>query len=209
MSAQEPPPAAPGSGNADGRDGINRALVEACIAGDRQAREDLGEQVGRQSFVFAVQLTGNRETAMDVAQDGVVRFFNSLDRFDPSRPVEPWLYQIVRNRVRDLARRDRHRRQDSLDALLADGRPEASLVDQGTAPDAAAEAERGELQRRIWSAVSQLSEAHREIFVLRDFHGLSYEEIADVLSVPKGTVMSRLHNARTNLRRLMAERNDR
>ena len=64
--------------------------------------------------------------------------------------------------------------------------------------------ERAELQRQIWSSVSQLSEAHREILVLQNFHGLTYREIAEALSIPQGTVMSRLHAARISLRGLLA-----
>jgi RNA polymerase sigma-70 factor (ECF subfamily) len=172
----------------------------AARDGDRVAREELGRRVGRLAFVFALQLTSDREASLDIAQDGVVRFFRRLDRFDVDRPIEPWLYQIVRNRVRDLARQDRRRRTESLDTLLEDERP----VGLEATTDPVADVERAELQARIWSSVSQLSEAHREIFVLRDFHGLSYREIAEALSIPEGTVMSRLHAARTSLRRLLA-----
>ena len=182
----------------------DRVLVTAARAGDRPAREALGRRVGRSAYVFALQLTGDREAALDIAQDGVVGFFRRLDRFDVERPIEPWLYQIVRNRVRDLARRDRLRRFDSLDALLEEGQ----LVGQDTTQDPAMDVERAELRRRIWSSVSQLSDPHREILVLRDFHGLTYREIAEALSIPQGTVMSRLHAARTSLRGLLAAERD-
>lgn len=187
----------------------DRALVVATLDGDGTAREALGRRVGRSAYVFAVQLIGDRDTARDVAQDGVIRFLSSLDRFDPDRPIDPWLYQIVRNRVRDLARRERPGRTESLDALLDDGTAGAATAltgastDTDTGADPATDAERSELQRRIWQAVAQLSETHREIFVLRDFHGLSYREIAQTLSIPEGTVMSRLHAARTALRALI------
>jgi len=82
-------------------------------------------------------LTGRAETAHDIAQDSVLRFFQHLDRFDPSRPIEPWLYQIVRNRVRDLMRRESLRRHESLDAWLEQGLPEA--VDRSADPAADAE----------------------------------------------------------------------
>lgn len=170
-------------------------------SGEDGARQALGRRVGRSAYIFALQLTGDREAARDVAQDGAMRFFQHLDRFDADRPIEPWVYQIVRNRVRDLARRNRVRRTESLDAWLEQGRPEPRL----SAADAASEAERLDLQRRIWRAVSELSDAHREIFVLRDHHDLSYREIAEVLSIPHGTVMSRLHAARRRLRALLAE----
>lgn len=185
------------TGNAPSDD---RALVTAARDGDRPAREALGRRVGRSAYVFALQMTGDRDAALDIAQDGVVRFFRRLDRFDVDRPIEPWLYQIVRNRVRDLARRDRLGRFDSLEALLEKGQ----IVGPETTDDPAIRVERAELQRRVWNSVSQLSDAHREILVLRDFHGLTYREVAEALSIPQGTVMSRLHAARTSLRGLLA-----
>jgi len=178
----------------------DRALVVSASNGEQWARQELGQRVGRWGYVFALQLTGDRELALDVAQDGALRFFQNLNRFDANRPIEPWLYQIIRNRVRDLARRERLRRHESLDTWLEQGRPETA----DTIADPAAEVERIDLQRRIWRAVSRLSDPHREIFVLRDYHDLSYREIAEVLSIPQGTVMSRLHAARTNLRALLA-----
>ena len=191
----------------------DRALLALARSGDRSAREDLGRRIGRSAYVFALQLTGDREVASDVAQDGVVRFLDNLDRFDADRPIDPWLFQIVRNRVRDLARRDRHRRHESLDAMLEPrpddgGRgsgPAAGPATGDRSADPAGEIERSDLQQRIWRSVSQLSESHREVFVLRDFHGLSYREIAEALSIPPGTVMSRLHAARTALRTALAE----
>jgi RNA polymerase sigma-70 factor (ECF subfamily) len=177
----------------------DRALLASVRGGDAGAREILASRVGSSAYVFALQLTGDSETARDVAQDGVLRFFQHLDRFDAARPLEPWLYQIVRNRVRDLSRRNRHRRHDSLEARLEQGRPEFA----DPTADPARDAERHELQQRVWQAVSELSDAHREIIVLRDYHDLSYGEIAEVLSLPQGTVMSRLHAARKRLREII------
>ena len=177
----------------------DRALLASVRDGDRRAREQLAQKVGSSAYVFALQLTGGSETARDIAQDSVLRFFQHLDRFDSDRPLEPWLYQIVRNRVRDLDRRERLRHHESLDAWLEHGRPEAA----DPLADPAADAERNELRQRVWRAISQLSATHREIIVLRDYHDLSYREIAEVLSIPHGTVMSRLHAARKNLREII------
>jgi len=179
-------------------------LVASARGGDARAREELGHRVGRSAFVFAMQLTRDHEAALDVAQDSVLKFFKNLDRFDASRPIEPWLYQITRNRARDLSRRERLRRHESLDDWIEQGRPEHP----GDSANAAAEVERAELRSRIWEAVSLMSDHHREVFVLRDFNGLSYREIAEVLSIPQGTVMSRLHAARTKLRALLSDETD-
>jgi len=178
---------------------LDRALVSLARDGESDAREELARRVGRSAYVFALQLTDQPETAHDIAQDSVLRFFQHLDRFDTRRPIEPWLYQIVRNRVRDLKRRERLRRHESLDGWLEQRRPEA----MDTSADPAADAERSDLQKRIWRAVFQLTDSHREIFVLRDYHDFSYREIAELLSIPQGTVMSRLHAARQSLREIL------
>lgn len=185
MSKEVPPP--------------DRVLLESVRDGDRGAREVLARRVGNAAYVFALQLTGGSEEARDVAQDSVLRFFQHLDRLDADRPWEPWLYQIVRNRVRDLSRRARLRRHESLEAWLEGGRPATA----DPAADPAADAERHELQQRVWRAISELTEAHREIVILRDYNDLSYRQIAEVLSVPQGTVMSRLHSARKRLREII------
>ena len=174
-----------------------RTLVSRARDGEVDAREELARQTGDAAYVFALQLTGRPESAKDIAQDSVVRFFRALDRFDEGQAVEPWLFSIVRNQVRDHARREKVRRHDSLDAWLEAGGQRAADDDS---VDPAATAERRELQRRVWRAISELSEAHREIVVLRDYHDLSYRGIAAVLSIPEGTVMSRLHAARQRLR---------
>jgi RNA polymerase sigma-70 factor (ECF subfamily) len=179
-------------------------LVSRARDGDTDAREKLAREMGDAAYVFALQITGRPESARDIAQDSVVRFFRSLDRFDEGLAVEPWLFSIVRNMARDHARREKVRRHDSLDAWLESGGQRAAEAEQ---TDPAAVAERRELQQRVWRAISELSETHRETVVLRDYHGLSYRQIAGVLAIPEGTVMSRLHAARKNLRQILG--NDR
>ncbi|MDX1644375.1 MAG: sigma-70 family RNA polymerase sigma factor [Thermoanaerobaculia bacterium] len=177
------------------------ALLVLAQDGESEAREELARRVRRRAYPLALQLMGNAEEARDVVQDAMLRFFRHLDRIDAGRPLEPWLYQIVRNRVRDLKRRQYVRRQESLEALRERGRPET--VDPRADP--AADAARHELQARVWRALAELSEPHREILVLRDYQDLSYREIAGVLKIPQGTVMSRLHAARSRLREVLVE----
>jgi RNA polymerase sigma-70 factor (ECF subfamily) len=179
------------------------ALVPSARAGDHAAREALARRAGEAAFVFALQLTRSPDAARDIAQDAVLRFFAHLDRYDPEQPIEPWLFAIVRNLVRDAWRRARVRDYESLDRWLEQGGAEPAGPD-----DPAAIAERRELQGRVWQAISELGHAHREILVLRDYHGLSYREIADVLAIPDGTVMSRLHAARERLRQILIARQD-
>lgn len=177
----------------------DRSLISRARDGEPAAREELARAAGRSAYVFALQLTRQPETAKDIAQESLIRFFRRLDRVDENQSIDPWLFTIVRNQVRDTARREQVRRHDSLDAWLdAGGQKTAS-----DATDPALAAERRELQLRVWQGISQLSAAHREILVLRDYHDLSYRELASVLSIPEGTVMSRLHAARKRLREIL------
>ena len=179
----------------------DRVLVSRARDGERDAREELARRAGEAAYVFALQLTRSPESARDIAQDSVLRFFRHLERFHADQPIEPWLFGIVRNQVRDAARRQKVRHHLSLDRWLESGGHEPAGAD-----DPAAAAERHETQQLVWRGISELGEAHREIIVLRDYHGLAYREIAGVLSIPQGTVMSRLHAARQQLRQILVDR---
>ena len=183
--------------------GSDRELVDQARAGRREAREMLARRHRQAAYLLALQMLGNRDDAMNVAQDAMLRFFTSLDRFDRARRVQPWVFAIVRNQVRDLWRRRQRRPGEGLaeagEALTR------HLVDPTANPDA--DLRRSELRLRVWRALAELPAAKREIIVLRDFHDMSYSDIAQVLDIPIGTVMSRLHGARRQLRaRLEGER---
>lgn len=198
------------------RDGAGEGrLVGLAQRGVAEARERLAARHRRSAYLLALQLLGNPDDALDVAQESMLRFFGRLESFDAGRPVRPWLFQIVRNQVRDLRRRRRVRKSEPLEPEAGD--LSRQIADPSQDPEASAAA--AELRRRIWRALSTLGERQREILVLRDYHDLAYAEMAEVLKIPVGTVMSRLHGARKALRRVLgpareagaghAERNER
>ena len=176
---------------------IDTELVLQARSGVAEAREELARRYRQPAYLLGLQLTGNREDALDVAQEALLRFFATLERFQAERPVRPYLLRIVRNLAMDLWRRRRTRRAESLDA----GELPRQIADTRPGPEEASR--RAELRRRVWRGVSQLAPAKREILVLRDYHDLAYAEIAQVLGIPIGTVMSRLHAARKALRELL------
>jgi RNA polymerase sigma-70 factor (ECF subfamily) len=176
-------------------------LIRDASAGLAEAREELARRYRGPAYVLALQLLGNREDALDVAQEAMLRLFATLGRLTAGRAVRPWLLAIVRNQARDLWRRQRVRRTEPLEGS-GEGLAAELLV---RPPDPEEAAGREELRRWVWRALSRLSEDHREIVVLRDFHGLSYDEIAHVLDIKVGTVMSRLHAARRQLRARLSE----
>lgn len=165
----------------------------------------LVEKYRQQTFYLALQIVGNREDAMDISQESFIRAYHNLGRFDATRPFGAWLLRIVRNLCIDLLRRRRVRRAVSLDDPGRgpdgeSGRPLHETVADERTSAADVLVERNELKSKIWRAMGRLDENHRTILVLRDFQDLSYLEMADVLGIPKGTVMSRLHHARRRLR---------
>lgn len=175
-------------------------LVHRACRGDVPAREQLVALHRSSVYVLALQLLGNREDALDVTQDALLRFFSTLHRFDAQRPVRPWLLRIVRNRAQDLHRRRRVRRHESLEDVDHEGVVRLQLVDTNVDPEQ--DLTRSQLRRRLLRALSALPRQQREIVLLRDYQELSYAEIAERLSIPLGTVMSRLHSARKRLREI-------
>lgn len=170
--------------------------VGGSLAGSGEAREALLVRCRRTAYLVALQLLGDREQAMDVAQDTVLKLIRSFDRYDGARPLTPWVAAIARNLVVDLVRRRKVRRADSLESLLAEERIE--VPDGADSPET--RAGRRQLRDRLARAVGELPPAFREVVVLRDYQDLSYDEIAAALGIPRGTVMSRLHRARCLLR---------
>ncbi|MFP4113107.1 MAG: RNA polymerase sigma factor [Spirochaetota bacterium] len=172
-----------------------RLLVERARAGDREAFGLIVHRYVERVYRVAYSVVRNAEDASDVAQDTFVRAYRGIDRFDTSRPIFPWLYQIARNLGINRLERTR-KRETSLpdfDTLVAsDGDPEAAAV----ATDEAA---------RIRAAVAQLSAQHRLVIELNHFQECSYKEMAEILDVPIGTVMSRLYNARRKLKEILHE----
>jgi RNA polymerase sigma-70 factor, ECF subfamily len=176
-------------------------LLARARGGDGDAWNELAQRYRRPAYLLALQLLGNPEDALDVAQDALLRFFTRIHRFQAGRPVKPWLLAIVRNRARDLLRRRKVRRAEPLPEDSPTYRPE--LVEPGTSPEE--DYARHELRRKLWQALAAMPAAQKEILVLRDYQDLSYSEIAAVLAIPIGTVMSRLHRARASLRNLLCE----
>jgi len=143
----------------------------------------------------ALAILGDREEAHEVTQEAVAKAWAARAKYDPARPFYPWMYRILKNTALDARARRRTRRPVPLD----EGRVRA----RGAAPDRAA-AERAE-HRRLWEAMQGLRDDQQEILNLRHFQDLSYAEIAALLDIPEGTVMSRLYRARKALARAMED----
>lgn len=168
------------------------ALIAAARLGDRAAFSDLVLRWRGPLVALLCRLYGDPYLAEDAAQEAFIRAWQRLDSYQPERPFKNWLYRIGLNAALDLLRRQRP--TQALD--------EQPLPDQAGGPEASLE--RKERSLEVRSAVLALPPAARTVLVLREYSGLSYQEISEVLEIPTGTVMSRLNYARTALRRSLA-----
>jgi RNA polymerase sigma-70 factor (ECF subfamily) len=177
-------------------------LVRRAKDGDTRAFGTLVERYMRRAYYSALGLVGCSEDAMDLSQEAFVRAFRARHTIDPDRPFFAWLYQIIR-RLCFNHTRDRRTRRRGIDAAGE------WLVDQAEARTAGANPERAlesaDAVHRVRKALGALTERDREVLVLKEFEGLRYREIAEVIGVPIGTVMSRLYTARRRLAEALEE----
>ena len=154
------------------------------------AREDI-ESLSEHGFALAIQLLGRHEDAADVVQDSLRKLVHS-GQYDAQRgPKRAWFLKVVRNGALDVLRKRKPEHEGAV----------AQLEDTDLSP--AETAEQNELKTIIRQQLEGMDVAQREIVLLRDFHDLSYAEIADMMEIRAGTVMSRLHRARKELRQRM------
>jgi RNA polymerase sigma-70 factor (ECF subfamily) len=177
------------------------ALVERCRKGDIAAFEPLVEKYRQRVWRLAYNVLRDREEAWDVAQEAFIRAYQALPSFRGQSAFYTWLFRIVMNVASDRARARAARGRAFGTERVPEEDWDHVMMDKPTgeqAPDEAAATSQD--RARIMQALATLSEQHRHIIMLSDIEGLSYKEIADVLEIPMGTVMSRLHNARRRLR---------
>ena len=176
------------------------ALVAAAVTGDRQAFAALVERHQARVLALLERLTGCREQARDLAQETFVSAYRKLATFEQRSAFSTWLHRIACNHAAAAGRR--RRPVASLDAPPAAGRP--ALAPAAKLADVSARLEQEELARQVAAVLQRLDGRYREVVVLSDMQGASYEEIAATLDIPLGTVRSRLHRGRLELRRLLA-----
>ena len=176
----------------------DRLLVERCQAGDLSAFEPLVEKYRQRVWRLAYNVLRDREEAWDVAQDAFIRAYQALPSFRGQSAFYTWLFRIVMNLAADRARQRAARGRAFGTERVPEEDWERLMTDQDASPDSSAA--QTEDRERIAKALDTLSDDHRTIIMLSDVEGLAYREIAEVLDIPIGTVMSRLHNARKRLR---------
>jgi RNA polymerase sigma-70 factor (ECF subfamily) len=179
----------------------DQALIERCRRGDLAAFETLVERYRERVWRLAYHYLRDREDAWDVAQETFVRAWQGLPSFRGQSAFYTWLFRIAVNVATDRARQRAARRRAFGNEQVPEEEWERVAGDPQASPDAVVAS--AEQRARIRQALDALPERHRAIIMLSDLQGLSYREIAEVLNIPIGTVMSRLHNARKRLRRVL------
>jgi RNA polymerase sigma-70 factor, ECF subfamily len=174
-------------------------LVQRAQAGDRDAFRQLVERYQTKIAGLAMGMLRNRDDALDVVQEAFTKAYQSLDRFQGHSGFYTWVYRIAMNLCIDQQRRDGRMTPVPLESP---DRPEENILplEAGPRPDQPFDRAREvQIGTRLREAIAELTPEHRAVILLREVEGLSYEEIAEALDVPKGTVMSRLHYARRQL----------
>jgi len=174
-------------------------LLEYRYRGDHLAFDELVQRYERELYGYLRHYMGNAEMAEDVFQQTFLQVHLKCEQFEPGRKVRPWLYTVATNQAIDFQRRNRRHRMTSLDRRPAGQSQESSgrLVELLDSPEVgpAEEAEAAERRRHVRRAVNDLPEQTKQVVILVYFQGLKYREAAEVLSIPVGTVKSRLHAA--------------
>jgi RNA polymerase sigma-70 factor (ECF subfamily) len=173
-------------------------LMLAAKRGDRQAFDTLVEHLRSRACHVARALVGSHDDAMELSQEAFLKVYRARETFRDGEPFLPWFHRILRNTCFTYLR-DNKRAKSLTAASNEDGEDfDFEIVDDESAPGETLLAD--ERTRSFWKAFRSLGARDREILALRHFKELSYKDIAASLSVPEGTVMSRLFHARRRLR---------
>jgi len=185
---------------------IQKEVIERCKAGDEKAFDEIVLRSQKKVFNIAYRMLGNLEEAKDLAQEVFISVFESVKDLKEETKFDAWLTQITlnhcRNRWKYLKRRQ-YFNSDSLDDPIEteDGRLPRAVVDPSDNPEILYE--KKSIQQFIQRGLLKLKEDQRELLVLRDLQGFSYEEMAELLSLPEGTIKSRLHRARMDFKEVL------
>jgi RNA polymerase sigma-70 factor, ECF subfamily len=183
-------------------------LLLALQRGNREGFATLVRRYERELYVYLWRYLGDAELAADVFQNTCVAIFRKIRHYDPARSAKPWIYTIATNQAIDASRQRARRRDQVLTQDHSDdGSPSffEAIPQGGVGPGE--QVVLTEQQQRIREALTDLNDSQRQVIVLTYFQGLKYQEAAEVLGVPLGTVKSRLNAAMNRLTEVWKLRN--
>jgi len=176
-------------------------MVERAKAGDANALQSLLAAARPRALAAALKVLHNRDDAEDAVQDAFLKVWRCLGAFESRSSFSTWIHRIVTNASLDLLRRNTSRSEvtDRVDNRDGDRDGAAIVIEHASEETPETELVQLEVQRLVRTAVATLPAAHRQAVELREFEDFSYQEMAEVIQCPVGTVMSRLHHARNKL----------
>jgi len=178
------------------------SLIEKTKQGDIDSFEKLIEPYQKKAFNIAYRMLGNMEDANDITQEALLKIFRSVDKFQGKSSFSTWVYSIVSNTCIDFIRKQKKNQVVYLEQQGATGESyRIEVVDEMNTPEYLFE--KKEIQNIIHEAINQLNVDQKEIIILRDINGFSYQEIANILKCSEGTVKSRINRARGNLKKIL------
>jgi RNA polymerase sigma-70 factor (ECF subfamily) len=183
-------------------------LIERAAQGERVALDELVRKYSDLAYQYAFRLTRNRDDASDLVAEAFVRVARSIRSFQGQSAFSTWLYRILTNCFLDARKRAARRYTSSLDEMVHTEDSEKPREIPCDGVNVIDHVDRGMKAEILSSAIARLPEAYRTIIVMYHCENLGYEEIAEVLSIPLGTVKSRLNRARITLRDLLAGKID-
>ncbi len=183
----------------------DRELLEAVLEGDTTAYRGLVEKYQGRVYGMLYGMLRNREDARDLTQEAFVKAYHNLDSFRLESSFYTWLYRIAMNLAIDFVRKRKRRPTTSFEEGIAAREEDGTIADLHHQDSPRRVVERKQLYGRIMDALQKLPEDQRQVVLLRELEGLAYKEIADVMGIPEGTVMSRLFYARKKLQKLLAD----
>ena len=174
------------------------AVIQADLDGDINAYEHLVKEYEKNVYNLALRMVGNSEDAADMSQEAFIKAYNSLTSFRGDSKFSVWLYRIVSNVCLDYLRSRGRRQTVSLSAENDDGEDvEIDIADETQSPERLLD--KRLTRDAVRRGLAALPPEHRQILLLREIQGLSYDEIADALGIEAGTVKSRIFRARKKL----------
>jgi RNA polymerase sigma-70 factor (ECF subfamily) len=164
-------------------------ILELVQKGDREAYQEIVVRHMQSAYYVALAFIHNHQDALDISQEAFIRAFRKIKKFDTRRPFFPWFYRILKNLCVDHYKRRRRLNEVPLESVRV----------------LAVEHEDREMKKALWKGIDELPDEHKEIIILRYFQQFSYQEIAEILDKPIGTVMSSLFYAKKRLKGIVGK----
>lgn len=177
-------------------------LIEAVLEGDGNAFRGLVETYQGRIYNIVYGMVHNRDDAQELTQDAFIKAYKKLNTFNLGTKFYTWLCRIAVNTTIDFLRKNKNKQTMSFEEGIA-VQSSSGVSDMHYESNPEQQAMKEETRQQIIAAVDELPEEQRKILILKELDGLSYKEIADVLEIPQGTVMSRLYYARKKLQEIL------